>query len=98
MKAPNMEDDIVPLATFRANAAELMRRVNDEDRPVVITQRGRPVGVVVSPAEYERFVYERDVVHRVWRRLEAAEGGDLIDEDEAWATVEAAIASSEPRS
>jgi antitoxin YefM len=93
-----MKDDIVPLAAFRANAAEMMRRVNDEDRPVVITQRGRSVGVVVSPSEYDRFVYEREVVHRVLRGLEAAEAEDLVDDDEAWDTVEAVISNAERRS
>ncbi len=93
-----MKDDIVPLATFRANAAEMMRRVSDEERPVVITQRGRSVGVVVSPAEYDRFVYEREVVQRVLRGLEAAEAGDLVDDEEAWEAVEAVISSSETRS
>ena len=88
MKPLQLKDDIIPLATFRARAAEMMRRVTDDGRPVVITQRGRSVGVVMSPGDYDALMQEREVMRRVLRGLEASEAGRMVDDDEVWAEVE----------
>jgi len=51
---------IVPITEFRNRARELLTSL--EDRPVVLTQRGRPAAVVLRYEDYEaREEYIRDL-------------------------------------
>jgi prevent-host-death family protein len=91
MNRPNLATDVVPLATFRAHAAETLKRVRAERRPAVLTQRGRSVAVVLSPEDYEALAAEGDVVRRILRGLQAADRGELIDDETAWREVDAVL-------
>lgn len=53
MSRLRLDQDIQPLSEFRAGAASFIRQVNETRRPIVITQRGKGVAVVVDVAEYE---------------------------------------------
>lgn len=48
-----VSSDIVPLADFKAQAAALLRRLNETDSPMVITQNGRAAAVMLSPEAYD---------------------------------------------
>ena len=49
----HFDKDIQPLSDFRAGAASFIRQVNETRRPLVITQRGKGVAVVLDVSEYE---------------------------------------------
>jgi len=49
----HFDQDIQPLSSFRASAASYIRQVNETRRPLVITQRGKGVAVVIDVSEYE---------------------------------------------
>ena len=51
MSRLHFDQDIQPLSDFRAGAASFIRQVNETRRPIVITQRGKGVAVVVDVAE-----------------------------------------------
>lgn len=53
MSRLHFDQDIQPLSDFRAGAASFIRQVNETRRPIVITQRGKGVAVIVDVAEYE---------------------------------------------
>lgn len=44
---------VQPLSDFRAGAASFIPQVNETRRPIVITQRGKGVAVILDVAEYE---------------------------------------------
>ncbi|MFZ2656093.1 MAG: type II toxin-antitoxin system Phd/YefM family antitoxin [Victivallales bacterium] len=48
-----LDKDIRPLSDFRAGAAGCIRQVHDTKRPMVITQRGRGVAVLIDIKEFE---------------------------------------------
>lgn len=54
MKEVHIADGIVPLGEFKAQAAKYLKRLGESGEPVVITQNGRPAGVLVAPAEFDR--------------------------------------------
>jgi len=56
MKPLRVSQDIVPMAEFKGQAAHWFRRVAENNQPVVITQNGKPAGVLLSPAEFDRLV------------------------------------------
>ncbi len=46
-------EDIKPVTYMKTRAAELLKTVNETRRPVVITQKGEPTGVVLDVASYQ---------------------------------------------
>jgi len=53
MQPFKFDEDIRPLSEFRAGVASFVKQVNDTGRPLVLTQRGRGVAVVVDIHEFE---------------------------------------------
>jgi len=47
------DEDIRPLSEFRAGVASFIKQVHDTRRPMVLTQRGRGVAVLVDIHEFE---------------------------------------------
>jgi prevent-host-death family protein len=52
MKPLKIDEDIRPLSEFRAGVAGFVKQVSDTGRPLVLTQRGRGVAVLVDIREY----------------------------------------------
>lgn len=53
MSRIHFDKDIQPLSEFRAGVASFIKQINETRRPLVITQRGKGVAVVLYVAEYE---------------------------------------------
>ena len=53
MNRINLSQDIQPLSEFRAGVASFIRQVNETRRPLVITQHGRGVAVMMDVNEYQ---------------------------------------------
>ena len=53
MQPLKLDEDIRPLSEFRAGVASFVRQVHDTRRPMVLTQRGRGVAVLVDIGEFE---------------------------------------------
>lgn len=49
-----LKSDIRSVTYLKEHAAELLEQVNEEGRPVVITQKGEPRGVLLDPDTYDR--------------------------------------------
>ena len=48
-----IDQDIQPMSEFRSGAASFIKQVQQTKRPLVITQHGKGVGVLLDVAEYE---------------------------------------------
>ena len=46
-------NDIKPVTYLKSNAADLLKQINETQRPVIITQNGEPRAVLQDPASYE---------------------------------------------
>ena len=49
----NISSDIKPITYLKANAADLLKQINETRRPVIITQNGEPKAVLQDPQSYE---------------------------------------------
>ena len=87
----------MPVADFRTNLAKYLDQVSDGGRPVVVTSRGRAAGVLVSPETLDELEAERELVQKVLAGLRDVEAGNLVDEDEVWAEIDAIIVAAEKR-
>lgn len=56
MRALKISRDFVPVSELKAEAADCLRRVAETDAPLVVTQHGRPAGVLLSPRAYDELV------------------------------------------
>lgn len=53
MQPMKFDEDIRPLSEFRAGVASFVKQVTETGRPLVLTQRGRGVAVVLDVHEFE---------------------------------------------
>jgi prevent-host-death family protein len=92
MKEVQISDGIVPLGEFKAQAAKLLKRIGETGQPVVITQNGRPAGVLLSPREYDRIQERQRFLESIAAGLSDAESGrtmtkmELRERLRAWRT------------
>ena len=49
----NISTDIKPVSYLKSRSADLLKQVNETQRPVIITQNGEPRAVLQDPKSYE---------------------------------------------
>ena len=76
-----MSEDFVPVSDFKAQAAEWLRRVGESGQPVVITQHGKPAGVLLSPQVFDRLMERTRFLEAVEEGLADAEAGRVHPHD-----------------
>ena len=81
MKILHISEDILPLARFKAQASEVLRRLRTDQRPIVITQNGKPTAVVITPEEFDRLTERERFLQAVQEGLADIESGRVIDDD-----------------
>jgi prevent-host-death family protein len=54
---------IVPVTDLRQDAAAVLKRLQESEDPLVITQRGRATAVLLNVDAYERSQQERELLH-----------------------------------
>ena len=80
MKALKVSQDVVTLAEFKSHAATLLERIGTSSQPLLITQNGKPAGVLLSPAEFDRIQEQETArfVASVNRGLQDADNGKTL--------------------
>ena len=53
MRRMVIEQDIRPMSEFRSGVASFVKQVHDTKRPLIITQHGKGVGVLLDVGEFE---------------------------------------------
>ncbi|WED24056.1 type II toxin-antitoxin system Phd/YefM family antitoxin [Vibrio sp. JC009] len=82
MSRIHFDKDIQPLSEFRAGVTSFIKQINETRRPLVITQRGKGVAVVLDVAEYEAMQEKIELLEEM-RTAEAqlASGLSVSNED-----------------
>jgi prevent-host-death family protein len=81
MSPLRVSEDLVSIATFKANASQMVRQLRRRKRPFVITLNGRAAAVVLSPKDFDRIVGEGRFADAVREGLEDSEAGRVIPDD-----------------
>lgn len=82
MKPIQVSEDILPIAEFKARASEVVRRIREGGRPVVITQSGQPSAVLISTEDFDLFSYRERFLASVREGLTDEREGRVISNDE----------------
>lgn len=93
MKRANVQDDIRPMSEFRTHMAELVEHTKKTGRPLILTQRGRSVAVVMSPRDYEALTYREEFIKAVQEGEAELDAGLGIPHEQAMASVKKELAS-----
>ncbi len=65
MSRIRFDKDIQPLSEFRAGVTSFIKQINEIRRPLVITQRGKGVAVVLDVSEYEAMQAKIELLEEV---------------------------------
>ncbi|RUO39852.1 prevent-host-death family protein [Aliidiomarina taiwanensis] len=83
MTRVRVDEDIRPLSEFRAGVAKFVKQIHETRRPMVLTQRGRGVAVLVDVHEYEKMQERLEVLEEVYRAEEQIANGAGISHEDA---------------
>lgn len=75
MSRLKVDEDIRPLSEFRASVASFMKRIRETQRPLVITQHGRGVAVLMDAGEFERMRERLEILEDIYRADEQLAAG-----------------------
>jgi antitoxin YefM len=78
MKPISITNDIVPIAEFKAGISRWFNSLRNTGRPLIITQNGKPAGVLLSPSDYDELVYQKSFLDSVSRGIDDAENGSTF--------------------
>lgn len=83
MRQINVSHDIIPVGEFKTGISSWLKKVREEGHPLIITQNGRPAGVLVSPEEYDELVYRKQFIESIEKGIADADSGKLYTTEEA---------------
>ncbi len=79
MRTLTISDDIIPVGEFKSGLSKYLRSVQESGHPLVITQNGRPAGVLLSPSDYDELMYRKSFLESVERGISDAESDRVCD-------------------
>jgi len=82
MKRINVSNDIIPIGEFKTRISKWLKDVAKTGHPLIITQNGRPAGVLLSPVEYDELIHQKLFLESVSRGIADAESGLTYTTDE----------------
>jgi antitoxin YefM len=82
MQRLKIDQDIKPLSEVRTGIANFIKQVRDTKRPVIITQHGKGVAVLLDASEYETMQEKLELLTDVQTSLgQLANGQGIAHED-----------------
>ena len=76
-----IDQDIRPMSEFRSGVASFIKQVHETKRPLVITQHGKGVGVLLDVAEYEGMREKIELLEDIQTSITQLNEGKVIDHD-----------------
>jgi prevent-host-death family protein len=80
-------EDIRPLSEFCAEVASFVKHIHETRRPMVLTQRGRAVAVLVDVHEFALMQERLEILEDIFRAEEQLADGEGVPHEEARARV-----------
>jgi len=83
MQRLKIDQDIRPLSEVRTGIASIIKQVHDTKRPVIITQHGKGVAVLLDAHEYEAMQDKLELLTDVQISINQLESGQGISHEDA---------------
>jgi prevent-host-death family protein len=91
VKSLQVSEDILPLGVFKARASQVLRKLREGQRPLVITQHGKPVAVLLTPAEFDRLAAYDRFLAAVQEGMADSEAGRVVTDQALTSELNAAF-------
>jgi len=83
MQRLKIDQDIKPLSEIRTGIANFIKQVHNTKRPLIITQHGKSVAVLIDANEYETMQEKMELLTDVQTSLNQIENGQGIVHEDA---------------
>ncbi|MBI5585865.1 MAG: type II toxin-antitoxin system Phd/YefM family antitoxin [Deltaproteobacteria bacterium] len=83
MKRLKINEDIRPMSEFRTGIASFLKQVKDTKRPLIITQHGKGVAVLLDAEEYDALQEKIEILQDVQTSIHQLAAGEGVEHQEA---------------
>jgi len=78
MKSISIANDIIPVGRFKSNLAKYLNEIQLNRNSLIITQNGKPAGVLISPCEYDEIRQTKLFIDSISRGLSDSDKGEVF--------------------
>ncbi len=78
MNELRIANDIIPVGEFKTHIAKWLKDLKEHHSPVIITQNGKPAGVLISPEDYDAIQYKKRFAESVLKGLKEVDNGNVF--------------------
>lgn len=78
MKNISVSSDIIPVGQFKSNLAKYLKDIQSNKNSLIITQNGKPAGVLISPKEFDELRETKSFIDSISRGLADSEKGNVL--------------------
>ena len=78
MRDISVSSDIIPVGEFKASLAKYLKEIQQKKNSLIITQNGKPAGVLISPSEFDKLRHTKLFFESVSRGLSDSEKGKTL--------------------
>ena len=83
MRRMVIEQDIRPMSEFRSGVASFVKQVHDTKRPLIITQHGKGVGVLLDVGEFEAMQEKIELLEDIQTSISQLDAGNGVSHRDA---------------
>ncbi len=76
MKNIAVATDIIPVGQFKSSLAKYLKEIQEKKNSLIITQNGKPAGVLISPSEFDELRQTKLFIDSISRGLYDSEKGE----------------------
>ncbi len=78
MKNILIASDIIPVGQFKSGLAKYLKEIQIKRNSLIITQNGKPAGVLISPSEFDNLRQTKLFIDSISRGLSDSENGEVL--------------------
>jgi len=78
MKNILVANDIIPVGQFKSGLAKYLKEIKNKRNSLIITQNGKPAGVLISPSEFDDLRQTKLFIDSISRGLSDSEKGEVL--------------------
>lgn len=78
MKDISVSNDIIPVGKLKSDFAKYLKEIQEKRNPLIITQNGKPAGVLISPEEFDDLRETKLFIDSISCGLSDSEKGNIL--------------------
>ena len=78
MKNISVSNDIIPVGQFKSGLAKYLKEIRNKRNSLIITQNGKPAGVLISPSEFDDLRHTKLFIDSISRGLSDSEKREVF--------------------